>query len=204
MTERPSVTPSVPRLRAARRLYQEREARDLFYRAAADLVDLAMRGATKLNLGEALAVLLQSWNASYYRFRRDAAARHLDEIQALLDRHRDSLSLFRNRRLTHLRDADALRVQGLFTDFENVLGPVGAAKVLHLLAPLTFPIWDRAIAKAYSLALGPAGRNGGKYWQMMQMCRKQLSQLARRGFEDPNPLKALDEYNYCHFTKGWL
>jgi len=60
-------TPTLQEIKAARAVFEERESRDLFYQAAAELVDLAMRGQTALNLAEALAVLLQTWNKAFYR-----------------------------------------------------------------------------------------------------------------------------------------
>lgn len=50
------------------------------------------------------------------------------------------------------RYMDEATVKGVFKSFEKVLGPVGATKCLHLLAPRFFPLWDRAIAEAYGLA----------------------------------------------------
>jgi hypothetical protein len=47
-------------------VYGENEPRDLFYRVAKDLIERAIRGRTEFSLAEALAVLLQTWNARYY------------------------------------------------------------------------------------------------------------------------------------------
>jgi hypothetical protein len=48
-------------LKEARKLYEAHEPRDLFYRAATELVELAVDGKTKsLTLSEAIAVLLQT------------------------------------------------------------------------------------------------------------------------------------------------
>jgi hypothetical protein len=52
----------------SRRAFEANEPRDLFYRAATELVALAREGRTSLTLAEALAVLLQTWNKAYYRF----------------------------------------------------------------------------------------------------------------------------------------
>lgn len=60
-------TPAIPEIEAAREAFQSNEPRDLFYRAATELVDLAIRGKTSLSVAEALAVLLQTWNQAYYQ-----------------------------------------------------------------------------------------------------------------------------------------
>jgi len=44
---------------------------DLFYRAATELVSLALEGKTSLSVAEALAVLLQTWNKIFYQYRDD-------------------------------------------------------------------------------------------------------------------------------------
>lgn len=43
-----------------------------------------------------------------------------------------------------VRPNEETTICDLFRDFEQ-LGPVGAAKALHLLAPNVFPLWDRAV-----------------------------------------------------------
>jgi hypothetical protein len=67
-------------------------------------------------------------------------------------------------------------------------------------APSFFPLWDRAIAKAYGLSLQPSGQNGDSYLRFMRTAGEQAKQLT----EFADPLKALDEYNYCLYTKGWV
>src|SRR5437773_12240456 len=71
---------------AARRAFKAREPRDLFYRAATELVTLALRGSTSLSLAEALAVRLQTWNKAYYQD-RPFNLRHLDRSERLLAKH---------------------------------------------------------------------------------------------------------------------
>jgi hypothetical protein len=85
-----------------------------------------------------------------------------------------------------------------------VLGPVGAAKALHLLAPRFFPLWDRAIARAFGFRLGKVGSNGPRYWSFMLDVKRQCLKLNDQFAECPNVLKWIDEYNYCMYTKGWI
>ena len=93
------------------------------------------------------------------------------------------------------------RIVAMFKDFESVLGPVGAAKSLHMLVPKLFPLWDRAIARAYNVPLHRAGANGERYWQFMQIAWKQSAALKRRTNSGGSLLKAIDEYNYCKYTR---
>jgi hypothetical protein len=48
------------------------------------------------------------------------------------------------------------------------MGPVGAAKALHVLAPRFFALWDRPIARSASLYLKKRGANASLYWRWMR------------------------------------
>lgn len=188
----------------ARRAFDANEPRDLFYRAASELVDLARRGASSLTVAESLAVLLQTWNKAYYQYRKFDNA-HFAHIEKLLLKHRVTLDRYRDQAIEDLDHAERPAVKKLFQAFEDVLGPVGAAKALHLLAPRLFPLWDRAIAHAYELALGATGTNGERYWRFALIAQRQCRELEREGTSrGENPLKSIDEYNYCKHTRGWL
>ncbi|GAP12129.1 hypothetical protein BECAL_03331 [Bellilinea caldifistulae] len=99
---------------------------------------------------------------------------------------------------------DEGKVKHVFKAFEEVLGPVGAAKFLHLLAPLFFPLLDRVIAEAYNLPLVKIGTNADKYRRFMRIVKEQIKTLGGEQTISRNPLKAIDEYNYCKYTKEWI
>jgi hypothetical protein len=182
--------------------FLKNEPREIIYRASLDLVDRAIEGKGALKLEEAVGVLLLVWNRSYYQYRKFDEA-HLKEIEKLMDRHRDTLEAFRSRNLKSLMKKDNEPLVDLFEDFEMTLGPVGTAKTLHLIAPRFFPLWDRKIAFAYGFPLARRGTNGGRYWQFMHETKAQCEQCG--GLVDGrNPLKAIDEYNYCRYTRKWL
>ena len=54
-------------LQRARDAYEKNVPRDLFYRAATILVSSALAATVELTVGEALSVLLETWNRAYYR-----------------------------------------------------------------------------------------------------------------------------------------
>ena len=198
-----TITPSIQDIMAAREAFEANEPRDLFYRAATELVTLALDGKTSLSVAEALAVLLQTWNKAFYRYYK-FDNQHFAEIERLIEDHRALLLAFRQRPIETLGQEDRSKVLCLFKDFEEVLGPVGAAKCLHLLAPLFFPLWDRKIAEAYGLSLGKRGKNAEKYCRFMEIVKNQVQDLGGRQTIGRNPLKAIDEYNYCKYTKRWI
>ena len=69
------------------------------------------------------------------------------------------------------------------------------------LAPCFFPLRDNAIALAYGLALQGRGRNADSYWQFMETARDQWASPGGEETFRRNPLRAIDEYNFCKFTK---
>lgn len=200
--ERIGQVPRVPaaeELRAARVAFERIAPRDVFYRAARELVESALMGRSSLSLAEAIAVLLQDWNRSFYRY-RPFDEQHFLELEALLDSFREPLAGYERRDIESLAEQDEAPVKEVFAAFEKLLGPVGAAKCLHLVAPRFFPLWDRAIAAGYGLPFGRVGQNAGRYWCFMQVAREQVRQL-EGSVTGGNLLKALDEYNYCVYTK---
>jgi hypothetical protein len=196
-------TPTIQDIEAARQAFEANEPRDLFYRAATELVALALGGKTSLSVAEALAVLLQTWNKMFYQYRR-FDSRHFADIERLIRDHHSILITFRQRSIQSLNQEDESEVVRVFKAFEEVLGPVGGAKCLHLLAPCFFPLWDRAIAEAYGLPLRQKGRNAERYRRFMEIVKEQVQSLDGEQAIGRNPLKAIDEYNYCKHTKGWI
>ncbi|MGP8258692.1 MAG: hypothetical protein ACLQM6_01935 [Acidobacteriaceae bacterium] len=196
-----AVMPTWEQLQRTRTLFQEYEPGDLFYRAAKELVALALDGKTHLSVAESLAALLQTWNAKYYKL-HPFDTEHFKALENLLSSRRSTIDAFRSRSIASMAAHEAQIVADLFTSFELVLGPVGAAKALHLLAPEFFPLWDRDITKAYRINLGAPGTNAAEFVRFMTIVVKQVAQLVSNGPCD-GLLKRLDEYNYSRFTRGW-
>ena len=76
-------------LHQARRKFEKYEPRSLFYRAAKELVELALKRSTSLTLAESLAVLLMTWNKAYAQSLSGVTAQEGDvshrEIASLVD-----------------------------------------------------------------------------------------------------------------------
>lgn len=193
--------PTRNQLRAAHLRFEKVEPRACIYRAAIEFVDSAWNRRTELTITDALAVFLQSWNQSFYRY-RPFTEKHYSRLESLLKSTRSSIAGYRNREIQSLTARDHNPVKRIFAEYERVLYPVGAAKALHMLAPAFFPLWDRKIASGYRLALDVRGRNAEKYWRFMQIARHQTLWICGSHVGD-NSLKALDEYNYCVYTLKW-
>lgn len=195
--------PTIRELKAAKKAFEQYEPRDLFYRAATELVDKTIQGNSSLSLAEALAILLQTWNSAYYRFNA-FDNKHFIDIDKIVEKNYKILLKLRKRSIETFYDRDKPKIKQVFVDFEEVLGPVGAAKCLHLLAPNFFPLWDRAIAKAYHLPIRSRGNNADSYWLFMEISKEQCEGIRQKKIVITNYLKAIDEYNYCRYTKQWL
>ena len=189
----PTIT--VESVKVARKDFIAGEPRNLFYEVAVELIDLASRKMTKVSVAQALAVLLQTWNVSFYRFRKGFHAEDLAIIEALVKAHFAAIQEYRQRPIASFSSGEEHAIGSLFASFKQGLGAVGAAKCLHLLAPAFFPLWDRAIAKAYHVKLDQQG-----YLTFMHITKEQYRVLTEKGAPWPDLLKAIDEYNYCTYT----
>lgn len=105
-----------------------------------------------------------------------------------------TLSGFRERSLATLDKVDEPEVRRLFGAFRAKLGPVGAAKGLHALAPTFFPMWDNDIARGYGVS------TEGGYFQFMLLAKQRLMGLPADLIPGLSLVKAFDEYNYYRFS----
>jgi hypothetical protein len=197
--------PSITDLKRAHATYERNEPRDVFYKVATRLIELAQEDDADISRAEALSVLLQSWNARYYvsqhhgRFPRE----HFKALDRLLKRHAERLDNYRVRPIENVTAEDERPISRIFADFEALLGPVGAAKALHLLAPRFFPLWDRDIAADAGCRLVKSGANAPRYLEFMKINRDEVVDLGGEARCGTDVLKRLDELNYC-YARGWL
>jgi hypothetical protein len=195
--------PTLEQLRTAELLFPQREPRALVYRVVLELIRLAESEQTQVTTADAVAVLLLSWTSTLFRFNPARAAQLHSELTKLLSDHRVGIDRFRGRSIASLTGDDHEPVALLFDAFDATLGPVGAAKALHMLAPRFFPIWDDAIRNAYHVAGGTAGTRSRHYLRFVEQTKTQITQLGGQHAIGRNPLKALDEFNYGRYTQKW-
>jgi hypothetical protein len=126
-------------------------------------------------------------------------------LDSIIKRHTRWLTLVSQRELASLTTRDERKLRDVFSELEQLLGAVGAAKALHLLAPRFMVIWDRRIAAAYRLRLQSPDTNPDRYIAFMRIAQEQIERVGGdASVGGRNILKVLDEYNYSVFTKGWL
>jgi hypothetical protein len=192
--------PSLADLAWARATFEAAEPRDLFYRLATYLMVEADREGATFSKAEALAVLLQSWNRSYYqRLKIAFNAAHFAGIEHLLVAHADELGRLGARSIESLESSDESPIRTLYRDFAVVLGQTGASKALHMLAPRFCPLWDGFIAER---AYGLYARDARDYWRLVWATAEQVKSIGGEAALGRNPIKAIDEYNYCRYTLG--
>jgi hypothetical protein len=196
-TINPTATITPNQLDQARVFYEEIEPRGLAYRGARDIIRRAEEGLSDLSPAEAVGMLLLSWNANYYRFRGRFGEDHQREIDGLLRDWQADITVYRDRALEGLED-DEDGIVDLFDDFASVLGPTGAAKALHVLAPRFFPLWDSGIQKGYRIRR----TDGEGYLVFMLVTRDQCLDLGGEAVWGDALVKRIDEYNYCRYTRG--
>ena len=190
--------PSLQDLAWARATFEAVEPRDLFYRLATYLMHEADKKGAAFSKAEALAVLLQSWNRSYYqRLKIAFDAAHFADIEHLLDEHADELAGLGARSIESLAPSDEPSIKGLYRDFAAVLGQTGASRALHMLAPRFCPLWDGFIA---AQAYGLYARDDRDYWRLVCATAEQVKSVGGEAALGRNPIKAIDEYNYCRYT----
>jgi len=204
--------PTIAQSREARDEFKKIEPRDFFYWSVTKLVAAVLDSETEAGkideLVRALMMLQTTWNKNFYRFfeRRKGGMtldKHFSELEEVISKRFEQLAKFRRRRLHEVADLPEDEIRAMFQDFANVLGRVGAAKCLHLLAPRFFPLWDAAILKGYGMEKAPyrSCSDADRYVAFIKITRAQVASLGDLSSLTDNPLKSLDEYNYGSFTK---
>jgi hypothetical protein len=121
---------------AKRAIYAAAEPRDLAYKVARDLVERAEAGDRGFSRADGVAILLMTWNASFYRFHPDRLRTLVADLDRLISRHTASIDAWRLRSAASYEPGtDAGDVMRIYRDFAAALWPVGTAKGLHVLAP---------------------------------------------------------------------
>jgi len=185
--------PTAKDLEDAHEEYLEKVSAHFAYRLATE----QMR-AGRPALG--IILLLIVWNGLRAR------DEHFEGIQRVLRENRPTIAEFAERSISSVTNNDEMKTKHLFEAFDNVhgIGPVGAAKSMHLLAPDFFPLWDSEIAKEYGRQLQlseVAKQSADGYWAFMKATKRQYDNVEGEWRLDVGLLKLLDEYNYCKYKR---
>ena len=179
------------------------------YRVATFLVKQFWGQAREL--ADGIGVLLLTWNQAHYRY----GAPDLERFERLLTEEADTLQSLRDRDISTFSRQDTQTTKALFLSALTALeitegrskgrqSPVAVAKALHLLAPGFFPLWDKAIAIAYTCDYSVGAVDA--YLRFIDIAKAMVERHAQTIplLANKTPLKVLDEYNYAKFTKKWV
>ena len=198
--------PTVAELKRAHSLYEQNEPRDVFYRVAIELLDMARTEKTAITPPEALSVLLQSWNARYYvsqhhgRFPRE----HFKGLEKLLNRQPSTRS----------RLIDRARSRGWLPKTRRRSRPcsptsrrssVPLARRRHCICSRRDSS-DSGIGTSPSTTAADSGvraRTHSRHWRFMEFSRDDCVALGGEAKRGTDLLKQLDEFNFC-LARGWL
>jgi len=196
--------PNVGELKYAREKFRDDVKDDRYYWSTLDEIERATPNGGATEIATSLVVFLKVWNRQYYRFHPAKIPTLPGELKILVEDHWTLIDNFRSRSLVTVSRGDHADVVKLFESFADKLDPVGAAKALHPLAPNFFPLWDNSVASGYGISVGSPG-----YCLFMVVTKQQVESVAGSLSYDlltpsGSPLKILDEYNYCKYTRGWV
>lgn len=205
--------PTIQEIEIAQKIYEAEYPGDIYYVAAMTQMEIAISGNNCRGIAVGIAILLLDWNKEYYfRWNRPLlkgsyfSEKHLSDVEQVVCQYLQVLKDWRQRSILSFSSEDEIVVKEVFREFHRVLGPVGAAKSLHLIAPLFFPLWDNLIAReGYGIDLGsPAKRKADLYCRFMNKVKEQYKQLRGEPSIANNLLKAIDQFNFIKYTKNLI
>ncbi len=170
-----------------------------------------------------LIPFLYDWNAPFFIDKiKDSASlgectvKLLESLCKTLEQMKIRINVFRKLKLdltSNLARYKPLIIK-LYEALKQIVGATGAAKVLHLLAPNFFVMWDTSIRRAYGV-----NDSGEDYYRFLEKMRDEIREAVNSykqtynidNYEEARndlelilgrPLtKAIDEYNWLKYTK---
>ena len=196
-------------------IYISKERGDVAYRCA---IRLARDGEVL----DAVLLLLTSWNAIYYtrgKGRFFYSKELTTRVRNLLDNTKGQLRKLGHKNLEELTSKDFERIESIFGQCSNeeAVKNTGASKLLHVLKPQLFVMWDTDIRNNYHRYFHKQNRKKSNhecgnpkcysmFLKQMQECalklikekpkKKICEECSSHPFTIDLP-KALDQYNYA-------
>jgi hypothetical protein len=204
--------------------YHEEERRDIAYVIAWEVVHRKPQNIHHILAGSKLMII--TWNAvGFGRLPKRVKQGLESEIIDSYNRCRSELDNLSPKRLVELDDSEIKIAGEVFQEFSSKrsIGSTGASKVLHILNPDVFMMWDNNIRKAYHV-LHNEKKHGIKecYIEFLKQSKEIVQAILKEETEDrlwerhltfldkefiqafsfhETALKMLDECNYVKFTK---
>lgn len=186
------------------RRYDEKYDRETYLKHLNEIKQLSIEDIPKnMNL---IRGYLYDWGNMHWVLKRERYRGWELRLGELVIKHSGKLKMFRNKNLveTDLRMHEN-EIKELYNSFRQVVGPTSAVKILHIICPNFFPLWDNDIAKCVANFGGYSKYDYFKF--MMEIQRilgkygEVISKLTKESGE--GMLRTLDKYLYW-FSKNPL
>lgn len=99
---------------------------------------------------EDAAGIIKAYLYKWGKMQRALNREKINDIVEQIQSNHEKLEKFRKKKLSGI-DIGKFKsdIEQCYDSFEEIIGKVGAAKVLHLICPDFFPLWDTRIADAF-------------------------------------------------------
>jgi hypothetical protein len=208
--------------------YHEEEPRDIAYVLSSSIVSRDPTNTSFILAGAKLIII--TWNAAgFQRLSRENKADLENDILKAYKKTETKLKELKGERLELLNLNDAQLkggIKSIFLEFSSKksIGLTGASKILHILNPHVFMMWDANIRNAYHKLHSKSHKvgDGECYLEFLRQSQEIIKAILSKKSEDDlwrehltfvdkefmkafsfkeTTLKMLDEYNYVRFTR---
>ena len=184
--------------------FHEEEPRDIAYVVSRDIIS---KDPSNINFVLASAVIIiTTWNtARFQRLPREVKVKLKNDIIDAYMKTKEELEKLRGKRLEslNLNDSEIREtIKKIFQEFSSKksIDSTGASKILHILNPCVFMMWDRGIREAYHKLHNKDHKVGDSecYLEFLKQSQEIIKGiLQEKGEEDiwNEHLTSLDEVN---------
>ncbi len=148
---------------------------------------------------QASIIILATWNTGRFRYLLANNARNLANLRSAIKECKSWFEEVRNEEF-QMANFDAIGdvVRRIYSRLSKVKGVeyTGGSKVMHLLNPRLFLIWDAAMRKHY----GYDGTDANDYLEYHKRLQRDVRSIKWHSRAKTLP-KAIDEYNYITITE---
>jgi len=126
------------------------------------------------------------------------------DVAEVLVRYAKILNKLRKSDLSEISESDLKNfkkeIMKCYDSLKSIIGPTSTAKILHIIAPKFFPLWDYKIRRKYKVSDDPRGylefiHKIRKYWLKNSKLQKCLVEL--EGEFNLSKLRLIDIYNFA-------
>jgi len=126
----------------------------IYYEVREKLSRLSLHEFSEIDVNRVIKAFLITWGGMARVLKR--REKWEDKLVAVIKRYSDFLERVRIMDLANLsiKELESLQdlIEKCYMEIREVVGPTSASKVLHIIAPEFFPLWDVNIRKMYKVS----------------------------------------------------